>query len=163
MIYSWKKIVRNALPILTLALLVEIFAGSILQSKQNIIVLFPIFLISIPVINSVSGNIGCVLGARLASGLHIGYIEAEIKDKKMHENLFTAILLGVFTYIILAIIIYYAGLFANINKGINLIEFVGIFVSTGFFLICIIVLSSILTAFVSFKRVLILMIWSHLL
>ena len=152
MIYNWKKIVKNAFPILTFAILVEIFAGSILQSKQNILVLFPIFLISIPVINSVGGNIGSVLGARLASGLHVGYIEAKINDKKMHENLLTAILLGLFTYIILAIIIYYAGLFANINKGIDLIEFVGIFVSTGFLLICIIVLSSILAAFISFKK-----------
>jgi len=151
-IYSWKKIVRNTFPILILALLVELFAGSILQNKQNILVLFPIFLMSIPVINSVGGNIGSVLGARLASGLHAGYITSEVKDKKMHENLLTAILLGVFTYTILAIIIYYVGVFANLNKGIGLMEFVGIFVSTGFLLICVIALSSILAAFISFKK-----------
>ncbi len=152
MIYSWKKIVRNTFPIIVLALLVELFAGSILQNKQNILILFPIFLMSIPVINSVGGNIGSVLGARLASGLHVGYITAEVKDKNMHENLLTAILLGVLTYSILAIIIYYVGVFANLNKGISLMEFVGIFVSTGFLLICVIALISILAAFISFKK-----------
>jgi len=152
LIYNWKKIVRNGLPILTFAVLIEIFAGSILQNNQEIIVLLPIFLISIPVINSVGGNIGSVLGARLASGLHVGYITAKANDKKMHENLLTAIIIGVFTYTLLAIIIYYGALFANLNKGIELKEFVGIFVSTGFLLICLVAISSVLAAFISFKK-----------
>ena len=93
MIYSWKKIIRFGLPLLTLCVLIEIFAGTILQVGQNFLLTFPIFLISIPVINSVGGNIGSILGARLASGLHVGNINLDIKDKKMHENLITSILL----------------------------------------------------------------------
>jgi mgtE-like transporter len=152
MIYSWKKIVKTGFPILTFAVLIEIFAGSILQNNQNIIFVFPIFLLSIPVLNSVSGNIGIILGARLASGLHVGYITAKVDDKRMHENLFTAIVLGLVTYTILAIIIYFGAVFSNLNKGIELTEFVGIFVSTGFLLICLVALSSIFAAFISFKR-----------
>ena len=94
MIYSWKKIVKHALPLLTICIIIEIFAGQILQGKQEILILFPVFLISIPVINGVGGNIGSILGARLASGLHVGYISLDIKDKKMHENLFTSIGIG---------------------------------------------------------------------
>ncbi len=152
MIYSWKKIVKNSIPILTFAVLIEIFAGQILQDNQNTLILLPIFLVSFPVINSVGGNIGSILGARLASGLHVGSIEASYKDRQMHESLLTAILIGVFSYTILAIIIYYGAVFANITKGVNLIEFVGIFVSTGFLLICLVSLSSIIAAFISFKK-----------
>jgi len=71
-IYSWKNIVKHSLPLLTVCIFIEIFAGQILQGKQEMLVLFPVFLISIPVINGVGGNIGSVLGARLASGLHVG-------------------------------------------------------------------------------------------
>jgi len=133
MIYSWKKIVKHGLPLLTVTILIEIFAGQILQGKQESLLLFPVFLISIPVINSISGNIGSVLGARLASGLHVGYISLSLKDKEMHDNLLISILIGLITYLILAIIIYFLALFGNLIEDIALIEFVAIIVLTGWF------------------------------
>ncbi len=152
MIYSWKKIVKHGLPLLTVTIIIEIFAGQILQGKQEALILFPIFLISIPVVNSVSGNIGSVLGARLASGLHVGYISLSIKDKEMHDNLITSILIGIITYTILAIVIYYIALFSNLIEDMGLIEFVAILLSTGFLLSCVVALASVITAFLSFKR-----------
>jgi mgtE-like transporter len=135
-----------------LAIFIEIFAGQLLLIKQDGLLLFPIFLISIPVINGVSGNIGSVLGARLASGLHVGYISINIKDKKMHDNLVISILMGVVTYTILAIVIYFIALFSNLRVGIGLFEFIAILLSAGFLLICVVSLASVLTAFLSFKR-----------
>ena len=152
MIYSWKKIVKHGLPLLLIAVLIEIFAGQILQGNQKFLLEIPVFLISIPVINSVSGNIGSVLGARLASGLHVGYISHSLKDKEMHDNLLISLLIGFITYFILAIVIYLIALFGNLLKGIGLIEFVGILLTTGFLLSCIVALVSIFTAFISFKR-----------
>ena len=152
MIYSWKKIVKHGIPLLSITILIEIFAGQILQGKQEALLLFPIFLISIPVINSVGGNIGSVLGARIASGLHVGYISLSLKDKEMHDNLIVSILIGVITYIVLAIVIYFIALFGNLAEDIALIEFVAILLSTGFLLICVIAFVSVLTAFLSFKR-----------
>ena len=34
MIYSWKKIVKTGLPLLTLTILIEIFGGQVLQGKR---------------------------------------------------------------------------------------------------------------------------------
>lgn len=153
MIYSWKKIVRLGFPLLTITILIEIMAGQILQSKQeSLLLVIPIFLISIPVINSVAGNIGSVLGARLASGLHVGYISLSLKDKKMHDNLLISLFIGLFTYSFLAILIYSIASFASLTKGITLIEFIAIFVLTGVLLVCTVSLVSVLTAFLSFKR-----------
>ena len=155
MIYSWKKIVRHGLPLLTVCVLIEIFAGQLLQSKQDILVLFPLFLISIPVINGVGGNIGSVLGARLASGLHVGYISISLNDKKMHENLFTSMLLGVVTYVILGVLIYYIYLLLSSNTvslGIGLIEFISVVLGAGFLLVFVVSIVSVFTAFWSFKK-----------
>jgi len=151
-IYSWKKIVKHGSPLLTITILIEIFAGQILQGKQESLLMFPVFLISIPVINSISGNIGSVLGARLASGLHVGYISLSLKDKEMHDNLLISILIGLITYLILAIIIYFIALFGNIIEDIALIEFVAIIILTGFLLISMVSFVSVITAFISFKR-----------
>jgi mgtE-like transporter len=152
MIYTWKRIIRYGLPLLTICVLIEIFGGTILQSGQNILLELPIFLISIPVINSVGGNIGSILGARLASGLHVGNISLDLKDKKMHENLITSLILGFITYSLLAIIIYYVALFSDLSMGFSLIEFILILLLIGLLLICIISFTSIITAFLSFKR-----------
>lgn len=152
MIYSWKKIIKNSVPILTIAVIIEIFAGSVLQGNQDVLIFIPIFLISIPVVNSVGGNIGSVLGARLASGLHIGSIEVNYKDKKMLEGLITAIVIGVFTYFVLSIVIYYVAAFSGIQMNISMIEFVAIFVTTGVLLVSVVAIFSILAAFISFKR-----------
>ena len=152
MIYSWKNIVKHSLPLLTVCIFIEIFAGQILQGKQEMLVLFPVFLVSIPVINGIGGNIGSVLGARLASGLHVGYITIDIKDKEMHDNLLTSILMGFITYFVLAIVIYFIALFGGIQMGIGLIEFVFVVLGTGVLLICVISLVSVFTAFWSFKK-----------
>ena len=158
MIYDWKKIVKHGIPLLTICVCIEIFAGWILQSDLNKdysnLIRFPIFLISIPVINSVGGNIGSVLGARLASGLHVGYISISAKDKKMHENLLTSILIGVIVYLLLSIIIYYSVLFASMHTEhmISLLKFITIVVGAGVLLVCIISLISVITAFWSFKK-----------
>ena len=152
MIYNWKRIVKHGLPLLTIAILIEVFAGQVLQGNQKLLVSIPIFLISIPVVNSVAGNIGSVLGARLASGLHVGYITHSLKDEEMHQNLFISLLIGFFTYFMLAIVIYLGASFGNIVSDLALIEFVSIIVFTGFLLICVVAVVSVLTAFISFRR-----------
>jgi mgtE-like transporter len=152
MIYSWKKIVKNSILLLTIAVFIEIFAGQILQGNQENLLLFPIFLISIPVINGVGGNIGSILGARLASGLHVGYIELTIKDKNMQNNFLTSLLMGLITYAILGMLIYYIAYFGNIQMEIDLLVFVSIVLGTGVLLILMISMISVLTAFLAFKR-----------
>jgi mgtE-like transporter len=133
--------------------MIEIYAGNLLKLKETYLIFqLPLFLVSIPVINGVGGNIGSILGARLASGLHIGSITLNPKDRNMHENVFTAILLGLFTYTLLAIVIYFIGTFTGLAKGIELINYISIFILTGVFLICILSLISVISAFISFQR-----------
>jgi len=152
MIYDWKKIVKHGLPLLTLFVFIEIFAGQILQGQKDLLIKLPIFLISIPVINGVGGNIGSVLGARIASGLHVGYITSDLKDKKMHENLFTSILVGIFVYFVLAILIYLVALFSNTQVGILPMKFISVVLGAGVLLVCIVSIASIFTAFWSFRK-----------
>jgi mgtE-like transporter len=151
--YHWKRIVRYGLPLLSLCVMIEIFVGNMLQNNQELLLQqLPIFLISIPVINSVGGNIGSILGAHLASGLHIGTIQLNPKDKHMNENVFSAIVMGIITYCVLAIGIYFIASFTPITMNISLSGFFIIFIATGFFLICSLSIISVLTAFISFRQ-----------
>ncbi len=151
--YSWRTIVRNGLPLLTLTAFIEIIAGQLLQGEQELLVSFPILLVSIPVINSIGGNLGSIIGARLASGLHIGSIEVSFRDSVLRENIIVAIFMGIITYFILAIGIYLLSMFIGIEvRNIGMIEFMSIIISTGFLLSCVVILVSVLTAIISFRR-----------
>lgn len=156
MIYSWKKIVKHGLPLLTLCVLVEVFAGQILQNNQDALIGLPIFLICIPVINSVGGNIGSVLGARLASGLHVGYVGISFRDGEMHENLLCSVLVGVFTYFFLSLIIYFVYSVFFVNRGsdldLSIFSFIYVVLGAGILLIIVVCLVSVFTAFLSFKK-----------
>ena len=152
MMYSWKKIVRNGLPLLTFCIIIEVFAGQLLQLNEEKLLFFPLLLISVPVINAVGGNIGSILGARLASGLHLGDIELTISDKNMQKNFFTSLFLGLITYLTLAILIYYIAYIGNIKMNINITDFASIIIGAGILLILLISVISVLTAFLSFKR-----------
>ena len=70
----------------------------------------------------------------------------------MHQNLIVSLLIGFITYFILAIVIYLVASFSNIIEDIALIKFVSILLITGFLLILVVSLVSVLTAFISFKR-----------
>lgn len=152
MIYNWKKIVLKSIPLLTLTAVIEIIAGQVLQGNIDTLLVLPIFLISVPVVNSVGGNIGSILGARLASGLHMGTITYSFKDKTMHQNFTTSLIIGIITFTILAILIYYIGYFGNIPMGIRLPAYMMIIISTGTVLVIMISFISIATAFISHKR-----------
>jgi mgtE-like transporter len=152
LIYRWRSIVKHGLPLLTLCMVVEMIAGQRLQMGQEELLAVPIFLISIPVINGVGGNIGSILGARLASGLHVGYIQPQIRDKHLRDNVLAALLLGVCTYLVLAILIYSLSTLASQAMGVDVARFIIIMVITGFLLVCVLTVVSVATAMFSFKH-----------
>jgi mgtE-like transporter len=152
MIYNWKKIVLGSIPLLILSAVIELVAGQVLQGNIETLFALPIFLISIPVVNSIGGNIGCILGARIASGLHMGTITYSFRDKIMHQNFITSLVIGMITFTILSILIYYIGYFGIIPMGIILPTYMMIIIGTGVVLVIMISFISIVTAFISFKQ-----------
>jgi mgtE-like transporter len=151
--YHWKKIVLNGLPLLFICLLVEVLVGQILLLKEEVLLSYlPIFLISIPVINGVGGNIGSILGAHLASGLHVGSVQLSIKDSIMHETVITAMIMGTVTYAFLSIGIYLIGVFNGLTMNVTLFSFVSTFLLTGILLVGLLSVVSVVTAFISFKK-----------
>jgi mgtE-like transporter len=151
--YNWKRIVINGLPLLFLCLIIEVLVGQLLLLKQQVLLVqIPIFLMAIPVINGVGGNIGSILGAHIASGLHVGSVEISIKDKIMHETVITAIIMGTVTYTFLSIGIYLIGLFNGLAMNVSMLSFISTFLITGILLIGVLSVISVVTAFISFKR-----------
>ncbi len=151
-IYSAPKIIKESIPLLTICIGVEVLIGQVLNTNQSIMTI-PIILSLIPVINGVGGNIGSILGARLASGLHTGIITINFNDKELRKNMVSAFILGVITFFILGILIYLMIPLTGIN--VNVIGFwrlMAIVVGAGLLLIIFLIGLSVVSALFSFKK-----------
>ncbi|MDO9045107.1 MAG: magnesium transporter [Methanobacteriaceae archaeon] len=94
-----KKIIKQSIPTLLICSLLGTIAGTILNSRIGIILDNPSILTLVPLFSGQGGNLASILGARLSSGLHSGYIEADLKPSPEAIRNFSIIIL-------LAIILY---------------------------------------------------------
>lgn len=138
---------------LTLLIALEIGGGQILNQNEDMLLKTPIFLVMIPVINGVGGNIGSILGARLSSGLHVGSIELKGYGKEMRKNILSTVLLGIISYTLLAIFILIVSPILGISRDSNILIRAGyIMIGTGLLLILIVIVISIFVARFSFEN-----------
>lgn len=72
---SERSIVRQSLPILTLAGMVSVIAGVSIESRLETLVAFPALLILIPPFLAVAGSLGAIFSSRIATKLHLGLID----------------------------------------------------------------------------------------
>ena len=141
------------MPLLTLTITLEIAAGLILSQKEGFLITMPVFLVMIPVLNGVGGNIGGILGARLASGLHLGSIDLKSFGKELQQNVLSAVLLGIISYIIVAIFILVISpwLAVGVEQGF-LLKAGYIMIGSGLLLTAIVIVISVFVARFSFEN-----------
>ena len=143
MFYQMKKILMESIPILTILMIIEIFGGQVLNSQLERFVVFPILLMFIPVINGVCGNIGSILGARVSSGLHVGYITPDFRGKELRENVIGVLILALLTFLFLGCLVY---VISTSFKLVFIMMGAGLLLTFGMICLCI------PTAMISFRK-----------
>jgi mgtE-like transporter len=150
-LYSAPKIIKESVPLLTILIGVEVLIGQVLNTNQGIMTI-PIILALIPVINGVGGNIGSILGARLASGLHTGVITLNLKDKELRKNMMVSFLVGIITFFTLGIFSYVLIPLTGIKMSITLLRLMAIILGSGVLLILCLIGLSVISAIYSYKK-----------
>ncbi len=148
--YDWKRIFKESAPLLTFTGFIGVAGGQILLSVETILIDLPILLFLIPVLNGVGGNLGIVLGARISSGLHSGYIEPSILDDGLRDNINLSLILGLTIYVMFTLLI--AGASFAVPLGLRLLKLIPIiFIVGGLLTISITVLTVVVT-FLSYGK-----------
>lgn len=128
-------------------------SGQLLNMEKEQFIKIPLLLALIPVINGMGGNIGSILGARIASGLHVGYISPDLKGKELKKNAIDTLILGLITFTFLAIFIYLLSPLIGLEMGdLNLIKLLGIMLGAGIILLIVVIFLGISVAMFSFKK-----------
>jgi mgtE-like transporter len=67
--------VRESIVVLTLAVSLQVFAGTVIESRIERFLGMPALLVLIPAFVAMSGSLGGMLSARFSSKLHVGLLE----------------------------------------------------------------------------------------
>ncbi|MFO8075991.1 MAG: magnesium transporter [Egibacteraceae bacterium] len=78
-----RAIVRQSLAVLTYAAVVDILAGSVLETRVEALVGSPALLVLIPPFIANCGSLGGILAARLGSELHLGMLTARVVPERL--------------------------------------------------------------------------------
>jgi len=70
-----RRIVRESLPVLLLAGVIDCLAGVLFEKRLTSFFAFPVLLVLVPPFLSLAGSLGSVLSARVASKLHLGLVD----------------------------------------------------------------------------------------
>lgn len=146
------RIVRESAPLLAALVLVQMATGQFLHAGSDALYRIPVLLVLIPVVNGVGGNVGSVLGARLASGLHLGTVKPRFTGREMRRNVLSALALAVLTYLILVPFILAVEAFTPVTLGVGAVEVFLLLVGSGAMLSVALIVLTVITAVVSFRK-----------
>lgn len=102
---SFKTILKESMPILLVALLVEVLAGYAIERQTQDFINSPALLILLPSYLAVGGSLGSLLSAQLSTKLHLGLIKpTPLPQKNARRDMLSVILLAVPSFLTLALL-----------------------------------------------------------
>lgn len=152
MVYSVKRIVLESYPVLIVCIFISSAAGYVLNLNIAEIRELPIILVMIPPINGIGGNVGCILGARLTSALHSGILEPRLRGQwVLRGNIFASTLVSLGVFAFTGAIFFAIALAYGITLYRSLVLMLAFF-AAGMVLTTVVMLATMISAFISFKR-----------
>jgi mgtE-like transporter len=100
-----RRIVRESFPVLCVAIVLDVLAGTVVQPRmEDTFLAFPALLILVPGFLENTGALGSILAARLGSKLHLGAVTAKAKPEPVALLDGTIVLaLGILIYVVTAL------------------------------------------------------------
>ncbi|MBW3659388.1 MAG: magnesium transporter, partial [Actinobacteria bacterium] len=114
---SIRRIVRESLVVLTFAVSLQVFAGTVIESRLDRFLDVPSLLVLIPAFVATCGSLGGMLSARLSSKLHVGLLQPRTVPSKLAAlDVSVTFLLAVIAFVGVGGIGWFA---ANLAGGVD--------------------------------------------
>lgn len=96
--YSFRRIIFEQYFILLIAATISFLAGFILQENLQKILEASMLIALVPPINDMGGNIGCIVGSRIGTALHLGTIGPGRGRRHLRRNFLGGMISGIFSF-----------------------------------------------------------------
>ncbi|MEM1546045.1 MAG: magnesium transporter [Candidatus Methanomethylicia archaeon] len=148
--YKASRILREGFTAITLSVMISTFAGTLLNVRLESLITVPVILILIPPFNDMAGDFGCIIGARLATALHLGIIKPRIeKNTYLFRNIIAIIFIAIISSIYLSILVYAIGGIMGLNI-VSPISILILILISSILLALIIIAVGVIVAFISY-------------
>jgi len=77
--YKAKDIVKQGSAAITTSVILDSFAGVLLNAKMEALLSMPILLVLLPSLMDMTGDIGCMVGSKIATFLHLGIVRPKFE------------------------------------------------------------------------------------
>lgn len=107
--YTVEGIMRRSLPILAVTAVISILGGRLLEGYVNVLTSQPAFLVLIPALIKIGGDLGSTLGARLSTALHTGLVRSEVSallGPVVLNNVMAIYSTGIISSLVLSLLVY---------------------------------------------------------
>lgn len=148
----FKRILKESLIIVILSSMIGIFSGSLLSSNQNILYSYPIILLILPSLNSITGDLSTVLISRLTTHLYIGTISPKVQSSKRLIEDFIGLLLTLLLSLIALFLIGYGFGIATGVKVVNPLLIIFIITLSVLILFAVMFIGLFISSIIIFRR-----------
>jgi mgtE-like transporter len=149
-VYSAKRIMRQSIPILVVALFISIGSGLMLESQEEKLLLLPYLALLIPPFINMGGDTASILGTRLSTAMHLGTVKPYKINKILMENVFATVILGVSAFAFLGVAAYGLAILINIEVALGSIFLISVVAGTMATLIMITI--GVVSTFISYSH-----------
>jgi mgtE-like transporter len=126
-----RRIVRESLPVLSIAMILDILAGTVVEPRIERVLVYPAFLIVIPGFLEKTGALGSILAARLGSKLHLGAVTPKAKpDPVALLDASIILALGFVSFAFIAVSTLFVAAFVNAAHP-GALTFIGVVLLAG--------------------------------
>jgi mgtE-like transporter len=148
--YRASRIVREGFTAITVSIVISTFAGAVLNLRLQSLLTIPVILVLVPPFNDMAGDFGCIVGARLATALHLGIIRPRIgRNTYLARNVAAVVIIAMVSSIYLSILVYAIGGIIGLELIPPLSMVVAVFLSS-ILLALIIIAVGVVVSFVSY-------------
>ncbi len=146
-----KSIIIQSSPVLIAGIVLDAFAGLILQSNINSLVLFPVAIFLVPGFLEQGGNIGNILASRLSTKLHLGLIQPFVKlEKGTKIEIINTYIFAFILFPLLGALTFYAAMLMGIG-GLSLALVLAAVIVAGIVLVTVVIALAFFASVLSFR------------
>jgi len=114
---SLRRLLNESIPVLTVAIGFDLFAGIAVESRLDKLAAFPSLLVLLPGYLSMAGSLGGILSSRLSTKFHLGVsIPSKLPDNQARADLFGIALVALPSYLVLAAVVEAASGLLNLSS-----------------------------------------------
>jgi len=148
----FKKIFKESIIVVIMSSVMGLISGTLLSTNEEIIYAIPIFIIILPALNSLIGDISTILISRLTTHLYIGSIPPKVQPSERLKQDFIGLLLTILLSLGFLLILGYGVVFFSGMAIINPFVIIIIVIFTIMILFFTMFITLFISAIFIFKR-----------